>query len=250
MPSCVVCGAETTVTASCTHCADPVCSDHHAPEAHDCAGVDADRTRGWVVDLDGPQPDRSAPADESWRDLLRPSRGGLWLAAGTLFVVCVAVLVVAGGVGIPGLDGEIVASAGGGGNATAVEEAIVAEVNAARADRGLPELATNTSLAAVAAAHSLDMRERGFVGHENPDGEGLAARYAEQGLSCPGGENIYYSPNGALAVSPGALADHVVRSWLNSDGHRGTMLRERFDRQGIGVVFGDDGAVWVTQTFC
>lgn len=73
--------------------------------------------------------------------------------------------------------------------------------------------------------------------------EGLAARYAKAGLPCPGGENIYYSPNGALA-------DHVVRSWLNSDGHRETMLRERFDRQGIGVVFGEDGAVWVTQTFC
>ena len=247
MPACVVCGAETTVTASCPHCADPVCSDHHAPEAHDCAGVDADRTRGWRIDLDGPQPDRATPADESWRDLLRPSRAGLWLAAGTLFVVAVALLVV--GVGLPGLGGEVVASAGVG-NTTAVEAAIVAEVNDARAARGLPELEANASLAAVAETHTLDMRDRGFVGHENPVGEGLAQRYAEQGLSCPCGENIYFSPNGALAVSPGALADHVVRSWLNSDGHRETMLAERFDRQGIAVVVGTDGEVWVTQTFC
>ncbi|MFC7228428.1 CAP domain-containing protein [Salinirubellus salinus] len=247
MSSCVVCGAETTVTAACPHCAEPVCAEHRPPVAHDCAGVDAERTGGWVVDLDGPQPDRSTPADDSWRDLLRPSRGGLWLAAGTLFVVAAAVLLV--GVGVPGLGGEIVASAGAS-NATAVEQAIVAEVNDARASRDLRELEANATLATVAEAHSLDMRERDFVGHENPDGEGLGARYAAAGLSCPGGENIYYAPNGALAVSPGALADHVVRSWLNSEGHRETLLRERFDRQGIAVVFGDDGAVWVTQTFC
>ena len=247
MPTCVVCGAETTVTASCPHCAEPVCAEHRPPGTHDCAGVDADSTHGWVVDLDGPQPDRATPADESWRDLLRPSRGGLWLAAGTLLVVCLALLVV--GVGLPGLGGEVVASAGVG-NTTAVEAAIVGEVNAARTARGLSELETDASLTAVAEAHTADMRDRGFVGHENPDGEGLAARYAERGLTCPGGENIYYSPNGALAVSPGALADHVVRSWLDSAGHRETLLRERFDRQGIAVVFGDDGAVWVTQTFC
>lgn len=247
MPACVVCGADTTVTASCPHCADPVCSAHHAPEAHDCTGVDADRTHGWRIDLDGPQPDRATPADESWRDLLRPSRGGLWLAAGTLFVVAVALLVV--GVGLPGIGGEVVASAGVG-NSTAVEAAIVAEVNDARTARGLSELDANASLTAVAEAHTRDMRDRGFVGHENPDGEGLAQRYAEQGLSCPGGENIYFSPNGALAVSPGALADHVVRSWLNSEGHRETMLAARFDRQGIAVVVGTDGEVWVTQTFC
>lgn len=247
MPSCVVCGTETTVTAACPHCADPVCAEHRPPGAHSCAGVDADRTRGWVVDLDGPQPDRSAPADEAWLDLLRPSRGGLWLAGGTLFVVCLAVLVV--GVGVPGLGGEVVASAGVQ-NATAVKDAVVAAVNDARTARGLSALESNATLAAVATAHSEDMRDRGFVGHENPDGEGLAARYATAGLSCPGGENIYHSPNGALAVSPGALADHVVRAWLDSDGHRETLLRERFDRQGIGVVFGPDGGVWVTQTFC
>jgi uncharacterized protein YkwD len=200
-----------------------------------------------VVDLDGPQPDRSTPADDSWRDLLRPSSGGLWLAGGTLFVVCLAILVV--GVGVSGLGGEVVASAGVQ-NATAVEDAVVAAVNDARTARGLSALESNATLAVVATAHSEDMRDREFVGHENPDGEGLAARYAAAGLSCPGGENIYHSPNGALAVSPGALADHVVRAWLDSDGHRETLLRDRFDRQGIGVVLGPDGGVWVTQTFC
>jgi hypothetical protein len=204
--------------------------------------VDAEHTRGWVVDLDGPQRAAETPADDSLADLLRLSRAGLWLAAGTLFVVLAAVVVV--GVGLPGLGGEVVASAGAGAtNETAVERAVVAEVNEARAARGLGELSTNGSLVVVVERHTLDMCERGFEGHENPDGDGVRERYATAGLWCPGEENIYYSPNGALA-------DHVVRSWLNSDGHRETIVAERFDRQGLAVVFGEDGEVWVTQTFC
>lgn len=245
-PRCVVCGAETSVTAACAHCAEPVCADHRDPPGHDCPGVDSDVAGGWVIDLDGPQREPESGADDSLRDLLAPSRSGLWLAAGTLFVVCVAVLVV----GLAGPQfGEVVASTGGL-NETAVERAIATEVNRERRAAGLDPLAYDAALAEVGERHSEDMRNRGFVDHTNPDGDTLAERYAEVGLPCPGGENIYYTPNGRLAATPGALADHVVRAWMNSEGHREALLKERFTRQGIGVVVGPDGALYVTQDFC
>jgi hypothetical protein len=62
--------------------------------------VNAEHTRGWVVDLDGPQRAAETPADDSLADLLRLSRAGLWLAAGTLFVVLAAAVVF-------GEDGEV-----------------------------------------------------------------------------------------------------------------------------------------------
>ncbi|MFC6941059.1 CAP domain-containing protein [Salinirubellus sp. GCM10025818] len=262
MPECAVCGVETSVTASCPHCATPVCAEHRGPSNHDCPGVDADRTGGWVIDLDTPTaggPSVPERVTTAWRDLLYPSRSGAWLAAGTAFVVVVALLV--GTVLGPTVDtrGAVVASDEDGGdgaspadrlNATRIERLVAERTNAERAERRLDPLAYDRALARAGEAHSRDMRERGFVGHENPDDEGLAERYASRGIDCPGGENVYYSPNGGLASTPGTLADHVVDAWMDSEGHRAAILKGRFTRQGVGVVVGPDGGVWVTQEFC
>ena len=266
MPECVVCGVESSVTAACPHCAAPVCADHRAPADHDCPGVDADHTGGWVLDLDAPggsdrgeaapgRADRGATTrgTASPRAVPRPSRSSAWLLVGTLAVVVAVLAVVAAGPTTEAPGGAVVASAGGDGgdlNATRVERLVAERANAERRERGLDPLAYDPALARVGAAHSADMRERGFVGHENPDGEGPAERYAAYGLDCPGGENVYHSPTGGLARSPGALADHVVAAWMDSEGHREAVLRPRFARQGVGVAVGPDGGVWVTQEFC
>ena len=255
MPECVVCGVESSVTASCPHCAGPVCSEHRAPASHDCPGVDAEHTDGWIVDLDGSNSDGGDGDERSagtQRAFPRPSRSGAWLAAATLAVLVAAVLAVTIGstADVPGDRG--VASAGGEGrpNETRVERLVAERANAQRRERGLDPLAYDRTLARVGEAHSEDMRERGFVDHENPDGEGLRERYAAFGLDCPGGENVYHAPNGGLARSPAALAEHVVGAWMDSAGHREAILRGRFTRQGVGVVLGPDGRVWVTQAFC
>jgi uncharacterized protein YkwD len=258
MSECVVCGVESSVTASCPHCAAPVCVDHRDPSSHGCPGVDADHTRGWILDLDGSEsadgPD-AGEGMEGWRDLLRPSRSGARLAVATLLVLSVAVLAVA--VAGPTNDppgGAVVASTDGEGsdrpNETRIERLVAERANAERRERELDPLAYDPTLARVGESHSEDMRERGFVGHENPDGEGLRERYAAFGLNCPGGENVYHSPTGGLARSPEVLAEHVVAAWMNSEGHREALLRERFTRQGVGVAVGSDGGVWVTQDFC
>jgi uncharacterized protein YkwD len=261
MSECVVCGVEALVTASCPHCAAPVCAEHRTPRDHGCPGVDADHTGGWVIDLDGSGPDgggEDARPTGTWRGFVRPSRSGAWLAAATLsvLVVAVAAVLLAGPTG--DAPGAVVASAGGEAdgedahapNETRVERLVAERTNAERRERGLDPLAYDRALAGVGEAHSQDMRERGFVGHENPDGQGLRERYAAFGIDCPGGENVYHSPNGGLASSARALADHVVGAWMDSPGHREALLKERFIGQGVGVVVAPDGGVWVTQTFC
>ena len=181
MPACALCGDETSVTASCPHCATPVCAEHRNPPDHDCQGVDADRTVGWVIDLDAPTAGERTVCERetpSRRDLLAPSRSSAWLAAGTVLVVVVALL-AATALG-PATDaGEVVVSAdgeSGGLNETRVERLVAERTNAERAERGLDPLAYDRLLARVGEAHGEDMRERRFVGHENPDGERLAER--------------------------------------------------------------------------
>ena len=157
MPECAVCGAESSVTASCPHCAAPVCADHRSPPDHDCSGVDADHTRGWILDLDGSASGSGSDTGvetEGWRDLLRPSRSGARLAVATLLVLSVTVLAVA--VAGPTADapgGAVVASADDEGpdrlNETRVERLIAERANAERLERGLDPLAYDPTLARV-----------------------------------------------------------------------------------------------------
>lgn len=250
MAECVVCGRTVAVSDACPHCARPACTDHRAPEAHDCEGVPADRTAGWVIDLDGRSgtggggsgsPPAGGTVDGqadggAMRELLRP---GWWLAAATVALVATVLLAAA-----------LHTGSATGLSESRAERLITLEVNDARAAAGVGRLARNETLALVAENHSRDMATRGYVSHESPGGDGLSERYARSGLTCRGGENIYYGPRGGLASSERTLAEHVVRSWLDSPGHRETLLRERFDRQGIGVVISDDGRLYVTQDLC
>jgi len=247
-PDCAVCGADTAVSDACPHCGAACCSTHRPPAAHDCPGTEAGTSDGWRLDLDGNEAanatDATGAARPDDRDtgprrpataLLRP---GVGLAILTLLLVVAALGTVAyAGPFDDGIDAAAVA--------TDVEERSDEE----RVAAGVGATTRDADLAAVARAHSRDMRDRGFVDHVNPDGETPQDRVEATGLDCRVGENVYQTPRGALADSERALADHVVRSWLDSPGHRETLLRERYDRQGVGVAVGAD-AVYVTQLFC
>jgi hypothetical protein len=235
---CAVCGEDATVSDACPHCGGAYCPDHRPPDAHDCPGTAAGTTAGWRLDLDESDAERNDTDGEtpSLSSLFRP---GVGLAVLTLVVVGLALGAVAA---VDPFDG-------GGLDADTVETHIENGSDAARADAGVGTTQHDDSLAAVARAHSRDMRDRGFVNHTNPDGEGPQDRVDAAGLDCRVGENIYQTPRGAIATSERAFADHVVRSWLDSPGHRRTLLRDRYTRQGVGVAVGDD-AVYVTQLFC
>lgn len=238
---CEACGRETDVTDACPHCGRVYCSDHRDPGAHDCPGTTAGSTDGWLIDLDDAtgrgfgSDDDQASGREPLRTLLGP---GIGLAVATLLLVAAALGAVA-----------FVGPLGGDLDRGAVEDHIETRTNEERLAAGVGAVEHDGELAAVARAHSRDMRDRGFVNHTNPDGEGPTARVREAGLDCYPRENIYQAPRGALASSERALADHVVRAWLESAGHRRTLLDEGHTRQGVGVAIGEN-AVYVTQVFC
>ena len=57
-----------------------------------------------------------------------------------------------------------------------------------------------------------------------------------------GRRNVFYR-----WYTPEELAGEVVRAWLDSPGHRDNLLAPRYTHEGIGVAFGEDGMVFVTQ---
>ena len=115
---------------------------------------------------------------------------------------------------------------------------VVALVNAERAQAGCGSVTADSALAAVARAHSADMRDRGFFDHVNPDGLDPFARAAAAGLSARA-ENIARGQQDAAAV---------MAAWMNSSGHRANILDCDLTRLGVGVATGGNGPYW-TQLF-
>ena len=118
------------------------------------------------------------------------------------------------------------------------EAEVLALTNQQRAAAGCGALAADDALAAVARAHSADMRDRGFFDHTNPDGLDPFDRAANAGLDARA-ENI-------AAGQPDSAA--VVDAWMNSSGHRANILNCSLTRLGVGVAEGSGGPYW-TQLF-
>jgi uncharacterized protein YkwD len=120
-----------------------------------------------------------------------------------------------------------------------LEGQVLALVNAERAAAGCAALAPDAQLAAVARAHSEDMRDRGFFDHVNPDRIGPFDRARQAGLSHARAENIAQGQS-----SPAA----VMAAWMGSDGHRANILDCDLRTLGVGVASGSGGPWW-TQLF-
>lgn len=119
------------------------------------------------------------------------------------------------------------------------EDALRAMVNAARASEGLDALDPDSTLDALAVAHSEAMLDARTVGHDVGDGD-PKTRVVDAGISASAiGENV-----AAAQTLPRAH-----RALWASPSHRGNLLEKRFKRMGVGVVTNKDGRVWVTQLF-
>ena len=118
------------------------------------------------------------------------------------------------------------------------EGQVLALVNQERAAAGCAPLAADAGLAAVARAHSADMRDRGFFDHVNLDGLDPFDRADRAGVSARA-ENIARGQQDAAAVMAG---------WMNSAGHRANILDCSLTRLGVGVADGSGGPWW-TQLF-
>lgn len=144
-------------------------------------------------------------------------------------------------------------------------------VNEERHAAGLLRLDYDSELALIAEAHSKDMASRNYFEHVNPDGQDPSARAEAAGYDCLKDYGDYYTVGIAenllqgwsydsiryvagIAVYDWSTTEEVakvaVEGWMGSKGHRENILTDSYDREGIGVAFGPDGEVYITENFC
>jgi len=106
------------------------------------------------------------------------------------------------------------------------ENAIVALVNAARAQAGLNPLVSEAKLGRVAIAHATDMARRSFVGHVGSDGAGMIERVVRAGYG------YSFVAENVAGGQPTAAA--AVATWMASGGHRRNLLAPEATQVGVG----------------
>jgi len=136
----------------------------------------------------------------------------------------------------------------------AAEELMVSLVNEARADAGLPALATDELLAQAARQHSWEMISMDYFSHTSPvpGNESVPQRVANAGSTAVWvGENIgaeYRSrPYDYKALTLGAFD-----GLMNSPPHRANILDADYNTIGVGIAHSErDGmaGIHVTQVF-
>jgi uncharacterized protein YkwD len=119
------------------------------------------------------------------------------------------------------------------------EDRMIALVNQARADAGLPALAYSKTLRAGALKHSNDMSVNDFFDHTSTKYGSFPKRFAAAGFSS-GAENI------AMFGS----VDKAHEALMKSEGHRKNILNPNYTRIGIGIVYNESKRVYyITQWF-
>jgi uncharacterized protein YkwD len=122
------------------------------------------------------------------------------------------------------------------------EQELLALINHDRQAAGVPALAWDNRLAAIARAHSRDMLTNGFVAHVSPTTGDALARVKRAGLSFPlVVENV--------GQEGGVHQAH--RGFMASPGHRANVLNPKVTHVGIGVVVRKSGGapLFVTELF-
>jgi uncharacterized protein YkwD len=131
------------------------------------------------------------------------------------------------GTTVTGCDGSAV-------TLTAEEKATLDLHQQTRAQYGLPLYCVHPALVASARAHSADMLAHNFFSHSSWDGTAWNTRIGSFGY--PGwtiSENIAWGSSGSYG-DPAT----IMNNWMNSAGHRATILNGAYVEIGIGVSIG------------
>jgi len=115
---------------------------------------------------------------------------------------------------------------------------LIAEVNALRADNGLPPYRIDPILMAVAQAHTDYQVAAGTTTHYSPDGSRPRDRAIAAGYG--GGAIVFISEN--IAGGTGLTPAEAVGWWQGDDPHLNTMLGPNYTDVGAGA--GESGGVW------
>ena len=123
-------------------------------------------------------------------------------------------------------------------NAEKIAKEVIRLTNIERRKNGKSDLKYHAKLqqAAMTRAKELEIK----YSHERPDGRDSGTAAFEAGVGNPGGENI-----GAGFTKPEA----VVKAWMDSDGHRTTMLQSHYTHIGVGYYKGKNGTGYWVQEF-
>ena len=138
---------------------------------------------------------------------------------------------------------------------SAAAQQVLALINQARAQAGLPAYTISSGLDTSAARHTSVMAGGCGLSHQCPGEPALGARESAAGVHwTAAGENI--GEGGPVAGTSAAItqmAAGLTQSMLDEkppdDGHRLNILSSAFTHIGISVYRDSSGTVWMTQDF-
>ena len=120
------------------------------------------------------------------------------------------------------------------------EEIVFELLNRDRANNGLPALVLDPELSRIARIKSQDMKDNHYFAHESPTYGRAAQMLTHFGYAYNGvGENIAHP----------STVEKAQAAFLSSTSHRANIMGKHWQKVGIGVVYDDQGFVYVTQIF-
>ena len=114
-------------------------------------------------------------------------------------------------------------------------QAVLAEVNAARAKNGLSALTLDANMNRAAAVRAAELAQS--FSHTRPNGS--------RGLTALNEAGVSYRTAGENIASGQQSAQAVVSAWMNSSGHRANILSSLFGRMGVGQATIGGRTYWV-----
>jgi uncharacterized protein YkwD len=122
----------------------------------------------------------------------------------------------------------------------AAAQALAADVNAARAARGLPALILDERLSRFALTLARQMAQRGYFGHTDPDGVTFVDRLRSAGFV-----DRYAAENIALDTDE----PHANLALLHSPGHYANIMDPRPHTLGVAAVVAADDEIFFVEEF-
>ena len=121
-------------------------------------------------------------------------------------------------------------------DAGAVRAAVLADTNAYRASKNIPQLQENAALEAAATAYAVYLAEHEKMGH-TADGSNPPKRVSAQGYKwCFISENVWSSFRHSETTLAEELARKAMDGWKKSPGHNANLLQKRAHEIGIGAA--------------
>lgn len=122
-----------------------------------------------------------------------------------------------------------------------LESEVVRLVNIERSKVGQPPLTHNWELSRVARYKSQDFINKNYFAHQSPTYGSAFDMMKNYGIKfTAAGENIAKGQNSSSIV---------MKSWMNSAGHRGNILSSAYNEIGVGVAKDSKGNLYWTQMF-